>query len=383
MAVKSLNEIDKEYIAQALKLAKNGLYTAAPNPCVGCIIVKDNEVLGSGFHIKAGTPHAEVWAIRNSGGRDLTDATAYVTLEPCSHFGLTPPCAKALVEAKVKRVVCAMVDPNPLVAGKGIKILEDAGIEVKVGVLENEAQELNKSFLYAMKHNLPYVTVKYGMSLDGKVAMKSGESKWITSTDSRKDVQRLRLLNQAILTSATTVLADNPSLNVRYDELPRDVMEACPRDLLRQPLKVVVDSKARVTDYNLNIFKTGGKVILVRLSEDNDVYTTDVNENISIMYIPSNAENANHIDMKLLLSELHKLKIRGVLVEAGGTFVGNLFKQNLVNEVITYIAPKVLGKDAMQAFAYSTEESLQDIKNMQLFSVETINNDVKLIYRLN
>lgn len=375
----SITEKDIEFMSQAMALAKHGIYTTAPNPNVGCVIVKNNIVLGSGFHQKAGMPHAEVCAMRNAEGRDLHGATAYVTLEPCSHYGLTPPCAKALVEAGISRVVCSVLDPNPLVSGKGVKILEDAGVSVEVGVLEKEANAMNKTFFYAMKTAKPYITVKYGMSLDAKVALKNGESKWITSVDSRKDVQRLRALNQAIMTSASTVVADNPSLNIRYEELPRSVVLDYPRDLVRQPIKIVLDTKEKLTGQE-NIFKTGGEVWLVRLSPDHGVHEQKFVGNSIVIQIPAVAKDNSHLDFEILLAELNHRKIRSILVEAGGKFVKSLLDEKIVNELIVYVAPKLMGEDAKNAFAISSKDHLGDVRDMELVNVEQIGSDVRLTY---
>ena len=208
---------DQVYMARAIQLAQQGLYTTHPNPRVGCVIVKEGQIVGEGFHARAGQAHAEVFALRQAG--ELAQgATAYVTLEPCAHFGRTPPCANALVEAKVARVVMASLDSNPLVAGKGQTILENAGIHTRVGVLEDQAKALNKGFFRRMQGGLPYVRLKTAASLDGRTAMQSGESKWITGSEARRDVQKLRAQSGAVITGIGTVLADNPSLTVRPDD---------------------------------------------------------------------------------------------------------------------------------------------------------------------
>lgn len=375
-----MDDLDVKYMKDAFKLAHHGLYTTLPNPCVGCLIVKDGNVIGSGYHVKAGTPHAEIVAINNAHGRDLTGSIVYVTLEPCSHYGLTPPCAKALVDAKVKRVVCGTLDPNPLVSGNGVKILQEAGIEVKVLDFQKEQELLNKTFLYAMKNERPYVTVKFGMSIDGKIALKNGESKWITSEESRSDVQRLRVLNQAILTSATTVLADNPKFNIRYDELPRDVVLDYSRDMLKNPVKVVVDTRNKLTGKE-QIFSTGAQVWVIRLSSDSHVHEEKFldNENATLIKIPP-YKVTGKLDFEILLAELQYRKIRSVLVEAGGRFVNSLLNQDVVNELIVYVAPKILGSDGISAFVKEGEVSLANVNNYILSDVSKIGNDVRLTY---
>lgn len=395
------NTADQQYMSMALELASRGLYTASPNPCVGCVIVRDGIILGQGYHVRAGLPHAEVCAMRDakSKGHDITNATAYVTLEPCSHYGLTPPCAKALVEAKVSRVVCACTDPNPLVSGRGIKILEDAGIEVKTDILKEQALELNKSFFYAMKHSRPYVTVKCGMSLDAKTALANGESKWITSTESRHDVQRLRCLNSAIMTTANTVLMDNPSMTIRYDELSCEVKDNYPYELLRQPLRIIVDTKEVINAEHmdsLNIFKVQGHVLLVHLSHDNSIHEEVINSNLTILRVPSVQDKAQqdvvldekkrlggcsmHISFEHLYAYLHAQKIRSVLVEAGGNFVASLIENGAVNELVTYVAPMILGNEARSGLPLKAIANLKDALHLHLLESKVIGQDIRLTY---
>ena len=242
---------DAEFMQLALDLAKQGEFTAAPNPAVGCVLVKNGQIIGKGFHAKAGDPHAEVMALREAG-ENARGATAYVTLEPCAHYGRTPPCAKGLVDAGVRNVIAAMCDPNPLVAGKGLGILADAGIESAVGLLKENAEELNKGFLKRMRTVRPFVQLKLAMSIDGKTAMANGESKWITGAQARADVQQYRAKASAILSTSQTVLADNPSLNVRWAELPQEVQARYAEQHLRQPVRVILDSAHKVrSDFNL------------------------------------------------------------------------------------------------------------------------------------
>ena len=276
---------DKHFMKLALKQARRGVYTTSPNPAVGCVIVRDGKVLGKGYHHQAGQPHAEIMAMRDAEerGNTICGATVYVTLEPCSHYGRTPPCAKALCEAHVKRVVIAMGDPNPKVSGRGIAMLEEAGIEVKVGVCEKQAQELNRAFLYSITHKRPWVFVKYGMSLDSKLALSSGESQWITGIDARADVQRLRLWSDVIITSHATVKSDNPRMNVRVRELPEDVRKKLDLDLIRQPRRVVIDSMGTLcAERNLrllepySLFKDGENYIVVGCAESLSLYKDQV-----------------------------------------------------------------------------------------------------------
>lgn len=237
---------DEYYMARALKLAQRGRFTTHPNPNVGCVIVKDGEIVGEGYHQRAGEPHAEVHALRMAGEK-AKGATAYVTLEPCSHHGRTPPCCDALIAAGVARVVASMQDPNPQVAGRGLYRLQQAGIDVSHGLMMSEAEQLNKGFLKRMRTGFPYIQLKLGASLDGRTAMASGESQWITSPQARRDVQLLRAQSHAILTSSATVLADDPALTVRWSELDEQTQALYPQQNLRQPIRIVIDSQNRVT----------------------------------------------------------------------------------------------------------------------------------------
>ncbi len=276
---------DKHFMKLALKQARRGFYTTSPNPAVGCVIVRDGKVLGKGYHHQAGQPHAEIMAMRDAEerGNTICGATVYVTLEPCSHYGRTPPCAKALCEAHVKRVVIAMGDPNPKVSGRGIAMLEEAGIEVKGGVGEKQAQELKRAFIYSITHKRPWVFGKYGMSLYSKLALSSGEEQWITGIDARADVQRLRLWSDVIITSHATVKSDNPRMTVRVRELPEDVRKKLDLDLIRQPRRVVIDSMGTLcAERNLrllepySLFKDGENYIVVGCAESLSLYKDQV-----------------------------------------------------------------------------------------------------------
>ena len=267
---------DKHFMKLALKQAAKGFYTTSPNPAVGCVIVRNGKILGKGYHHQAGQPHAEVMAMRDAQERheDIRGATVYVTLEPCSHYGRTPPCAKALCDAGVRRVVMATLDPNPKVAGRGKAMLEEAGIEVRVGVCARKAEDLNRAFLYSITAKRPWVFTKHAISLDGKVALASGESRWITGLEARSDVQRLRLWSDAIITSHETVKADNPRMNVRVRELPEDVRKRLDLDLISSPIKVIIDSHGTLCqDRNTallepyGIFASGENYIVVGTHE--------------------------------------------------------------------------------------------------------------------
>ena len=363
---------DVAFMQLALDLAKQGEFTTTPNPSVGCVLVKDGKVVGKGFHAKAGEPHAEVMALREAG-KNARGATAYVTLEPCSHFGRTPPCAKGLVEAGVSKVIAAMCDPNPQVAGKGLQILSDAGIESAVGLLEEKAELLNKGFLKRMRTGKPFVQLKLAMSIDGKTAMASGESKWITGAQARADVQQYRAKASAILSTSQTVLADDPSLNVRWEELPLDVKAGYPQEKLRQPVRVILDSSHKVRS-DFKVFSTESPVWLV--GEDDYPLTgfpvfTD--------YLQLD-RNQGETRLQALMAELGKRQINTLWVEAGATLAGALIAENLVDELIIYMASKLLGDQARDLCHLPNLTQLADAPLWQLQSCEPVGDDLKLIY---
>ena len=335
---------DCYYMAWAIDTARQGLFTTRPNPAVGCVIVKDGKIIGSGFHPKAGEPHAEVFALREAG-EQATGACAYVTLEPCSHTGRTPPCAAALIAAKVARVVVAGLDPNPNVAGRGIAMLQAAGIEVITGVMQAQAEALNTGFLKAMRSGLPYVRLKIATSLDGRTAMASGESKWITGSAARSDVQRLRARSAAIITGSETIIADNPSLNVRSTQLGVAVEQ------IPQPKIVVLDRRNRLH------------------SEAN--YT--VCHNPSTLFW---REDDLVVLLKTLVSEY---QCYDVLVEAGAKVAGSFIAAGLVDEIVVYQAPCILGSTA-RPMVDLTLTKLATQRRYHCHSHEAIGDDLKLVF---
>lgn len=341
---------DERFMMMALDEAKKGEFTTRPNPAVGCVIVKNNLIIGKGFHPKAGQPHAEIFALQDAKqqGVSVQGATAYVTLEPCSHFGRTPPCAGALIESGVSRVVIATLDPNPQVAGKGVEMLLNAGISVSFGVCQKQAYELNAGFLKAMATGLPFVRLKMGISLDGRIAMQNGESKWITGELSRMDVQRLRAKSGMIITGSNTIIADNPALNVRLPDVELDNIGIT---AIPQPKIVVVDRRGK-------------------LSPDDD-FTVLKNPNTLIW----------QDDLPALLKILvAKYQCHDVLVETGATLATSFLSQNLVDELIIYQAPCLLGATARPMFGGQFER-LQDKLNFTLVDVERLGDDVKMIFR--
>jgi len=319
-------------MARALRLAENGLYTTTPNPRVGCVIVKDGAVVGEGWHVRAGEPHAEIHALR-AAGEAARGATVYVTLEPCCHHGRTPPCAQALIAAGVARVVAAMEDPNPLVAGEGLDLLERAGVRTEHGLLEDQAHELNIGFVYRMTSGRPWVRLKTAASLDGKTALNNGVSQWITGEDARRDVHRLRARSCAVLTGIGTVLADDPQMNVRAVETPR------------QPLRVVVDSQLRMPPSAKML--TGGKTLIVTGSHDHQKMDALYQAGARMLILPL---KDGRIDLKQMLDELAKQQINEVMVEAGPTLSGAMLQAGLVDELMIYLAPLLLGDRARGMF---------------------------------
>ena len=327
--------LDAHYMARAIELARKGLYTTHPNPRVGCVIVRDGQIVGEGWHVRAGEPHAEVHALRAAGAL-ARGATAYVTLEPCSHHGRTPPCAEGLVNAGVARVVAAMQDPNPEVAGRGLKRLADAGIEVRCGVLESQARALNQGFLKRMEHGLPFVRVKLAMSLDGRTAMASGESQWITGPAARSAVQRLRAQASVVITGADTVLADGARLTVRADELGLDA-EQTALAMSRAPLRVLIDGRLRVP-LDAPFFKAGPALVATCVPPAEQYRTGP-----ECLVIPG---DNGQIDLRQLLQALAARDVNEVLVEAGPRLAGAFAEQGLVDEYQIFIAAKFLGSTA-------------------------------------
>ena len=330
-------------MARALQLAAQGLFTTDPNPRVGCVIAREAEVIGEGWHRKAGEPHAEVHALRNAGSR-AEGATAYVTLEPCCHIGKTPPCTDALINAKVSRVVVAMQDPNPKVSGHGLQQLRDAGIDVETGLLENQARELNPGFIKRMQTGRPFVRNKLAMSLDGRTAMADGTSKWITSEAARLDVQRLRARSSAILTGVSTILKDDPSLTVRID------------DELQQPLRVVVDTYLS-TPPKARVLTELGETLIVTCSDDLDAIELLQNTGARVLTLP---RKGNYVSLEALLDKLGEIEVNEVLLEAGATLSGAMLQAGLIDEMVIYMAPVIFGDSARALYRLPLLKSMAD-----------------------
>nr|WP_154325259.1 bifunctional diaminohydroxyphosphoribosylaminopyrimidine deaminase/5-amino-6-(5-phosphoribosylamino)uracil reductase RibD [Pantoea sp. 201603H] len=360
---------DENYMARALELARRGQFTTTPNPSVGCVIVKDGIIVGEGYHQKAGGPHAEVHALRMAGER-AKGATAYVTLEPCSHFGRTPPCCDALIDAGVARVVAAMQDPNPEVAGRGLYRIQQAGIEVSHGLMMQEAEAINRGFLKRMRTGFPWVQLKLGASLDGRTAMASGESQWITSPEARRDVQRMRAQSSAILSSSETVLVDDPSLTVRWEEFDSLTQASYAEDKLRQPVRVIVDSHNRVTPQHRLIGEPGNSW-LARLTPDAESWP----EGVEQLTVPALDQQ---LDLVSLLMLLGQRQINTVWVEAGATLSGALLRAGVVDEVLIYLAPKLLGDAARGLCHLPGLTHLADVPTFSFSDVRQVGPDLRL-----
>ena len=348
----------QQYMQQAIQLAKSASSTGV-NPRVGAVIVKNGRVVGFGAHLKAGEAHAEVHAIRMAGAAAY-GATMYVTLEPCSHHGKTPPCADLVVESGIKRVVIAMSDPNPLVAGQGIARLKAAGIDVEVGLLEREARALNVAFLRSLETRRPYVTLKTATSLDGKVALDTGDSKWVTGTEARRDVHELRATVDAILTGVGTVLADDPALTVRLD---RETT---------QPLRVVLDRELR-TPLSSQLVRTANDVPVLLYTTSDDRVKRDA-------FTQRGVELADYTSLDAVLQDVYARGIGRLLVEAGPTLVTSLLDGQFVDEWVMYQSPRVFGGKG--GFYRSHHDGpLDAIEQYDVQAVETVGTDIKLIMR--
>ncbi|KGJ88950.1 bifunctional diaminohydroxyphosphoribosylaminopyrimidine deaminase/5-amino-6-(5-phosphoribosylamino)uracil reductase RibD [Colwellia psychrerythraea] len=398
LAKNDFTEQDHKFMSRAISLAKKGHCTTTPNPRVGCVLVSYKEgnghVIGEGYHQKAGQGHAEVNALAQAKANNLTllkGATAYVTLEPCSHFGRTPPCAQALIDAGVSQVIAAMVDPNPKVSGNGLAILEKAGITVKSGLLEQSARQLNVGFIHQMVNKLPYVRCKLAASLDGKTAMASGESKWITSADARQDVQRLRAQSCAIIAGANSVLFDNAKMTVRWSELG-ELKNNYPQETLRQPLRIVIDSQNRLTP-DLALFEHESPILLVNgIAQDhveNKVESDLENlpkwphfvEQVQLPMV-KNAQGKLKINLKALLEYLAKQGLNDILVESGAQLSGAFIEQNLVNELILYQAPKLMGGDGKSLVEMPSISKLKQAKALTISDIRMVGGDIRITSQL-
>jgi diaminohydroxyphosphoribosylaminopyrimidine deaminase / 5-amino-6-(5-phosphoribosylamino)uracil reductase len=368
-------EADHGFMARAIQLARRGLYTTDPNPRVGCVLVRDGAVVGEGWHRRAGGGHAERIALADAGER-ARGATVYVTLEPCCHHGRTPPCTEALIEAGVARVVFAMVDPNPLVSGQGRERLRAAGIEVQAGMLESEARALNPGFIKRMVHGLPYCRCKLAASLDGRTAMASGESRWITSEEARLDVQRLRARHSVIVTGVATLLADDPSLNVRLTA--EDLPGLEPGESLRQPWRVVMDSYLRTSPDARLLGLPGTTVIACCAPADRVRRVALAATGAQVVEFPA---HYHRVELNAMMRWLAAQEANEVLFEAGPTLAGAALTAGLVDELILYLAPHLMGDGARGLFRLPGLETMEHRIPLRIEEVRRVGPDLRLTLR--
>ncbi|MDD5035353.1 MAG: bifunctional diaminohydroxyphosphoribosylaminopyrimidine deaminase/5-amino-6-(5-phosphoribosylamino)uracil reductase RibD [Methylococcaceae bacterium] len=362
---------EAQYMARALRLAERGLNTTHPNPRVGCVLVKDGQRVGEGWHARAGGPHAEIEALRVAGD-SARGATAYVSLEPCSHYGRTPPCAEGLIAAGVSRVVAAMQDPNPLVAGRGLKMLEQAGIETAVGLLEAEAEALNLGYCKRMRTGRPFLFSKLAMSLDGRTAMASGESQWISGAEARRDVHRLRARSSAILTGIETVLADDPALTVRLPSLLPEF------EIERQPARIVLDSRFRLPA-SAKILQQPGRTLVIGL-EDHEARAEALRSaGAEVHYLA--ADGQGRVDLNAVLDLLGRLEFNEIMVEAGSILNGALLQTGLVDEWMIYLAPCILGDEGRGLFRLPGLSRMSDRFDLSLIESRQVGRDLRLRFK--
>ncbi len=368
---------DYQHMSRALQIARRGLYSTDPNPRVGCVIVKGNTVLAEGWHQRAGQPHAEIEALKiaseNNASANITGATCYVSLEPCVHHGRTPPCTESLIDSGIKRVVAAMLDPNPLVSGKGLQQLNDAGIETACGLMEAQACELNPGFVMRMREGRPFVRCKLAMSLDGRTALANGESKWISSAESRTDVQRLRARSSAVMTGVGTVIADDPSMNVRLSEEKKTEGQ-------RQPLRVILDSELDIP-LDAKILSLPGDAMIFHASEDSDKKQKLANIGVELISVEAKRGAAF---LEYVLRYLAREKeVNEVLLETGSTLSGEMLQAGLIDELIFYLAPTLLGPDAKSLFQLPMIEKMADRVSLNYSDIRTIGKDIRIKATIN
>ncbi|MBD7944598.1 bifunctional diaminohydroxyphosphoribosylaminopyrimidine deaminase/5-amino-6-(5-phosphoribosylamino)uracil reductase RibD [Psychrobacillus sp. Sa2BUA9] len=359
-------EKDQYFMKLALEMSASAKGKTNPNPIVGAVIVKDGVIVGSGIHRKAGEPHAEVHAFKMAGSH-AEGATLYVTLEPCSHYGKTPPCANLVKDSKVSRVVVATTDPNPEVAGRGIQLLRNAGIEVEVGVLEEEAKKLNERFIHNMTTGLPFVISKFAMTLDGKIATHNGHSKWITSESARKEVHQLRNEIDGILVGVGTVIADNPALTTRLPETQG-----------KNPTRIILDTNLR-TPIDSQVLQTVAAKTIIVTSDEVDMERAKPFEakGVKIIFV---SKETNGLDLYAALRELYRLGITDILVEGGGAVNASFLNAGLIDKYYIYIAPKVLGgKDSITPFTGPNPDTMIAAKHLYFDDFQKLGEDIRII----
>jgi diaminohydroxyphosphoribosylaminopyrimidine deaminase / 5-amino-6-(5-phosphoribosylamino)uracil reductase len=361
---------DHKHMGRALELAARGRNTTDPNPCVGCVLVGDGVVVGEGWHVRAGGPHAEVIALDAAGDR-AAGTTAYVTLEPCCHHGRTPPCTEALIAADVKRVVVAMEDPNPQVRGAGLEALQAAGVEVCLGVLAAEAERLNPGFVMRMRQGRPWVRCKLATSLDGRTAMASGESRWITGEHARRDVHRWRALSSAIMTGVGTVLADDPSLTVRLGEGESGS--------LRQPLRVILDTHLR-TPPGARLLGLPGETLILTGIPDRQREARLEGNGVSVVTLPM---DGSRLDLAAVMAYLGRMEINEVHLEAGATLSGALLAAGRVDELLIYLAPHLMGDAARGLFHLPGLERMEQRIGLSISDIRAVGRDWRITASVN
>ncbi|MFT4925680.1 MAG: diaminohydroxyphosphoribosylaminopyrimidine deaminase [Phenylobacterium sp.] len=380
----SFSTNDGVYMARAIELAKRGRFTTSPNPNVGCVIVNQGKIVGEGWHQKAGGPHAEVAALKQAGILAV-GATCYVTLEPCSHFGRTPPCAEALINAKVGRVIAAMVDPNPQVSGSGLAKLNAAGIDTQSGLLETDAKVLNRGFIKRMTEQRPFVRCKMASSIDGKTALSNGVSQWITSPHARADVQLFRAQSCAIISGADTVLLDNAALNVRWEEATQ-LQSLLPKAAVRQPIRVIIDTQHRLTP-DLRLFEQPSKIILIRNSLEKSSQWPQFVEQIAVPCLEGSAKGSvkgsakgisGKADLAQVLRLLAKRGLNEIWIEAGATLSGAFVEQQLVDELILYQAPKLMGSAGKPLLNLPQYSSMTQVIELNINDLRMVGPDIRL-----
>ena len=354
-------------MSRAIHLARRGLHTTDPNPRVGCVLVREETVLAEGWHQHAGEPHAEINAL-NAIGHDANGATCYITLEPCAHTGRTPPCTDALINANVSRVIVSMVDPNPEVSGKGLDTLHRAGIQVEHGLLSSEAKKLNPGFIKRMEDSLPYVRCKLAMSMDGRTALTNGESRWISSDAARSDVQRLRARSSAIMTGIGTVVADDPSLDVRLDGFDG-----------KQPLRVIIDSSLRMP-CNARMLSLPGRTLVVTKSQDGAKQQALQLAGAEVILVD------HHAGLSWLQSVLQYLavheEVNEILLEAGASLSGGMLTDGLLDEIVIYMAPSLLGQDARPLFKLPEIGSMSERIRIGTYEIRMIGKDLRITVKI-
>lgn len=363
------SEDDHRFMQRALVLAERARYIAPPNPAVGCVLIQGDNIIGEGWTQRVGGSHAEIKALENAAGQELAGATAYVTLEPCCHTGRTGPCTDALIEAGVARVVVAMPDPDPRVDGSGLQQLSAAGIAVSSGLLSSEARVINKGFFHRLEHGRPRVTVKIASSLDGRTAMESGESVWITGEAARRDVQFMRARSDCILTGSGTVLHDDPTLDVRLSA--EDLQQSGP---VRQPLRVLLDSTLR-TPLDARLFATGGDIRIYSNGINNNKYN-GLNKPVKVISDYGVADRG--VDLEALFADLARIPVNEVHVEAGATLCGALLSRRLVDEIVLYLAPHLMGNQGRAQFILPGLATMSDRIELQQLELDKVGEDIRI-----